>query len=88
MCNAASNPYYGSQLEISDEAFTKILANNIIANNWLISFTVPHYPTYDQILASEIQGVRAFGSDNQMETVEAKLAGPQFTIEIGVIAAK
>ncbi|MBB4064045.1 major capsid protein [Gellertiella hungarica] len=38
------------------------------------AFTVPHYPTYDQILASEIQGVRAFGSDNQMETVEAKLA--------------
>src|SRR3546814_370429 len=36
VCNAASNPFYGSQLDISDDAFTKILANNIVANNWLI----------------------------------------------------
>lgn len=27
--------------DISDEAFTKILTNNIIANNWLISMIVP-----------------------------------------------
>jgi len=38
------------------------------------SFAVPHYPTFDSIMASEVQGVRQFGSDNTMETVEAKLA--------------
>ena len=31
VCNAASNPFYGSQLDIGDEAFSKILNNNIIA---------------------------------------------------------
>src|SRR3954447_26392625 len=41
VCNAASNPYYGSLAGISDEQFRKILDNNIVANNWLISMVVP-----------------------------------------------
>lgn len=41
VCNAASNPYYGPAVGISDDQFTKILGNNIISNNWLISMVVP-----------------------------------------------
>jgi NAD(P)-dependent dehydrogenase (short-subunit alcohol dehydrogenase family) len=41
VCNAASNPYYGPLSGISDEAFRKILDNNIIANHWLISMVAP-----------------------------------------------
>ena len=41
VCNAASNPYYGSQLDISDDAFNKILSNNIVANNWMIQMVTP-----------------------------------------------
>src|ERR1700750_654255 len=41
VCNAASNPYYGSLGGISDEQFRKILDNNIVANNWLIGMVVP-----------------------------------------------
>jgi NAD(P)-dependent dehydrogenase (short-subunit alcohol dehydrogenase family) len=41
VCNAASNPYYGPQDGISDEAFTKILQNNIVSNHWLISMVAP-----------------------------------------------
>lgn len=41
VCNAASNPYYGPLAGISDDQFRKTLENNIIANNWLISLTVP-----------------------------------------------
>ena len=41
VCNAASNPYYGPLAGISDEAFRKILDNNIIANHWLISMVAP-----------------------------------------------
>lgn len=41
VCNAASNPYYGPAADISDDAFNKILTNNIVANNWLISMVVP-----------------------------------------------
>ena len=36
VCNAASNPYYGPMSGITDEAFAKILSNNIISNNTLI----------------------------------------------------
>ena len=41
VCNAASNPYYGPLGGISDEQFRKILDNNIVANNWVISMVVP-----------------------------------------------
>ncbi|MEO1029075.1 MAG: SDR family oxidoreductase [Pseudomonadota bacterium] len=36
VCNAATNPYFGSLMDISDEAFSKILQNNIVSNNWLV----------------------------------------------------
>jgi NAD(P)-dependent dehydrogenase (short-subunit alcohol dehydrogenase family) len=41
VCNAASNPYYGPMAAISDDQFTKILNNNIVANNWLTGMVVP-----------------------------------------------
>jgi NAD(P)-dependent dehydrogenase (short-subunit alcohol dehydrogenase family) len=41
VCNAASNPYFGPMSGISDEAFTKILQNNIISNHWLIQMVAP-----------------------------------------------
>ena len=41
VCNAASNPYYGPLAGISDDQFSKILSNNIVANNWIISMVVP-----------------------------------------------
>jgi NAD(P)-dependent dehydrogenase (short-subunit alcohol dehydrogenase family) len=42
VCNAASNPFYGSQLEIPDDAFRKTLENNIMSTNWLIKEAAPH----------------------------------------------
>jgi hypothetical protein len=36
------------------------------------SFLVPHYPREATILAAEVQGVRQFGSEDAMETVEQK----------------
>ncbi len=41
VCNAASNPYYGTMAGISDEQFRKILDNNVLANNWLIQMVAP-----------------------------------------------
>src|SRR3546814_7212057 len=37
VCNAASNPYYGTSAGISDEQFRKNLDNHIVANHWLIN---------------------------------------------------
>jgi NAD(P)-dependent dehydrogenase (short-subunit alcohol dehydrogenase family) len=61
VCNAASNPYYGSQLDIGDEAFNKILSNNIVANNWLISMVAPEMRERKDgavIIVSSIGGLR------------------------------
>lgn len=40
-CNAASNPYYGPTLGISDDQFRKILDNNIMSNHWLVQLVAP-----------------------------------------------
>ena len=36
----------------------------------LRSFVIPHLPTFDYAMASEVIGVRAFGEEQQMQTVE------------------
>lgn len=41
VCNAATNPYHGPLSDIPDEAFRKILENNIVSNNWLVSMVAP-----------------------------------------------
>ena len=41
VCNAASNPYYGPMSGISDEAFRKIIDNNVLSNHWLIQLVLP-----------------------------------------------
>ena len=61
VCNAASNPFYGSQLDISDDAFRKILDNNIVANNWLIQMVAPEMRERKDgaiIIVSSIGGLR------------------------------
>lgn len=61
VCNAASNPFYGSQLDITDDAFRKILDNNIIANNWLIQMVTPEMRERKDgsiIIVSSIGGLR------------------------------
>jgi NAD(P)-dependent dehydrogenase (short-subunit alcohol dehydrogenase family) len=61
VCNAASNPYYGPMAGISDDAFGKILTNNIVANNWLISMVVPEMQARKDgsiIIVSSIGGLR------------------------------
>ena len=37
------------------------------------SFTIPHLPHDSQILASDVQGVRAFGSEDQLATVASEV---------------
>ncbi len=41
VCNAASNPHYGSLDGISDEQFRKIFDNNILSTHWLIQLVLP-----------------------------------------------
>ena len=41
VCNAAVNPYYGPLLDITDEAFDKIMASNVKSNIWLCQLAIP-----------------------------------------------
>ncbi len=61
VCNAASNPYYGPMAGIADEQFRKILDNNIIANNWLVTMVAPQMRARREgsiIIVSSIGGLR------------------------------
>ena len=39
--NAASNPYYGPLAKITDEAFDKVMNNNVKSNLWLSNMVLP-----------------------------------------------
>ena len=64
VCNAASNPYYGPMSGISDDAFRKILDNNIVSNNWLINMVAPEMQARKDgaiVIISSIGGLRGTG---------------------------
>jgi NAD(P)-dependent dehydrogenase (short-subunit alcohol dehydrogenase family) len=64
VCNAASNPYYGPMSGLSDEAFRKILDNNIVSNHWLIHMVAPEMKERKDgaiIIVSSIGGLRGTG---------------------------
>jgi NAD(P)-dependent dehydrogenase (short-subunit alcohol dehydrogenase family) len=61
VCNAATNPYYGPTEKMPDEAFTKIMQNNILSNIWLINLCLPDMRARRDgsvIIVSSIGGVR------------------------------
>ncbi len=80
VCNAASNPYYGPMAGISDDAFTKILQNNIISNHWLIQMVAPQMRERKDgaiIIVSSIGGLRAspvIGAYNISKAADFQLA--------------
>jgi len=80
VCNAASNPYYGPMAGITDDAFTKILQNNIISNHWLIQMCVPQMRERKDgavIIVSSIGGLRAspvIGAYNISKAADFQLA--------------
>lgn len=41
VCNAAANPVYGPTAQAGDEAFDKIMNNNIKSNWWLCNMVIP-----------------------------------------------
>jgi NAD(P)-dependent dehydrogenase (short-subunit alcohol dehydrogenase family) len=64
VCNAASNPYYWPMAGITDEAFQKILGNNIVSNHWLIHMVAPEMAERKDgaiVIISSIGGLRGSG---------------------------
>ncbi len=60
VCNAAVNPYYGPLLDITDEAFDKIMGANIKSNIWLCKLAMPHMAERggSVVIISSIGGLR------------------------------
>ena len=89
VCNAASNPYYGPMSGIEDDAFAKILQNNIISNNWLIQMCAPQMRERKDgavIIVSSIGGLRGspvIGAYNISKAADFQLARNLAT-ELGV----
>jgi hypothetical protein len=65
VCNAASNPYYGPMSGLPDDAFSKILHNNVIANHWLCNLVLPEMAQRRDgavIIVSSIGGLKGSGT--------------------------
>jgi NAD(P)-dependent dehydrogenase (short-subunit alcohol dehydrogenase family) len=61
VCNAASNPHFGPMSGIGDEAFRKILDNNVVSSHWLIQMVAPEMRAAKDgviIVVSSIAGMR------------------------------
>jgi len=80
VCNAASNPYYGPMENIDDDAFNKILSNNIVSNNWLIQMCMPQMRERKDgaiIIVSSIGGLKGspvIGAYNISKAADFQLA--------------
>jgi NAD(P)-dependent dehydrogenase (short-subunit alcohol dehydrogenase family) len=88
VCNAASNPYYGSMNGISDDQFRKILDNNVLSNHWLIQMVLPEMIERRGgaiIVVSSIggmQGSRVIGGYNVSKAADFQLVR-NYAVEIG-----
>lgn len=61
VCNAAVNPYYGPLLDITDEAFDKIMGSNVKSNIWLSALAIPQMAERgggSVVIISSIGGLR------------------------------
>ncbi len=83
--NAASNPVYGSMADVSDDAFNKIIGNNVRANMKLAHCTVPGMAKKGDgsiIIISSIAGL--FGSKNLGVYAISKAADAQLARNLAV----
>lgn len=80
VCNAASNPHYGSMATIPDDAFRKVMENNVLANHWLIQMALPQMIQRKDgvvIIVSSIGGLRGspvIGTYNISKAADFQLA--------------
>jgi NAD(P)-dependent dehydrogenase (short-subunit alcohol dehydrogenase family) len=88
VCNAASNPYYGPMSGISDDAFRKVLENNVLANHWLIQMVLPGMKARRDgaiIIISSIgamQGSPTIGTYNISKAADLQMAR-NLAVELG-----
>ncbi len=85
VCNAASNPVYGPMRDVEDEAFDKIMGNNVRSNFWLANMVAPGMADRGQgsiIIISSIVGFT--GSENIGIYAISKAADAQLARNLAV----
>ena len=85
VCNAATNPYYGSMSKIPDSAFIKVMNNNILSNHWLSNLVLPSMKKRRNgviLIISSIGGLR--GSNSLGAYAVSKAADMQLVRNIAV----
>ncbi|MGI4800000.1 MAG: SDR family NAD(P)-dependent oxidoreductase [Janthinobacterium lividum] len=88
VCNAASNPYYGTMAGIADDQFRRILDNNILSSHWLVQMTAPGMAERRDgavILISSVGGLRGsstIGAYNVSKAADMQLAR-NLAVELG-----
>ncbi|MGF9758518.1 SDR family oxidoreductase [Microvirga sp. 0TCS3.31] len=64
VCNAAVNPVYGPMSSLTDEAFDKIMGDNVKSNLWLCNLVIPGMAERGGgavVIVSSIAGLRGTG---------------------------
>ena len=88
VCNAATNPFFGSLIDIGDDQFRKVLENNIISNNWLVQLVAPGMAARGDgaiVIVSSIGGLRGnwgTGAYNVSKAADFQLAR-NLAVELG-----
>jgi NAD(P)-dependent dehydrogenase (short-subunit alcohol dehydrogenase family) len=88
VCNAATNPHFGSMASISDAQFEKVLHNNVLASHWLCQLVAPGMIARGGgsiILVSSIGGLRGssvIGAYNISKAADFQLAR-NLAVELG-----
>ncbi|THD75040.1 SDR family oxidoreductase [Thalassobius vesicularis] len=88
VCNAASNPYYGPMEGISDDAFRKVLDNNVLANHWLVQMVGPQMRARKDgaiVIVSSIGGLKGspvIGAYNISKAADMQMAR-NLAVELG-----
>ena len=80
VCNAATNPVYGTTAEMTDEAWDKIMETNVKGTFWLANMVLPGMAERGEgavVLLSSIAGIRGnttIGTYGVSKAAEAALA--------------
>lgn len=80
VCNAATNPVYGTTAEMTDEAWDKIMDTNVKSTFWLTNMVLPQMAEKGEgavVLLSSIAGLRGnttIGTYGVSKAAEAALA--------------
>ena len=80
VCNAATNPYYGPAMGMSDEVFDKVMRNNVLSNAWLCNLAYPDMKAKKDgaiVIVSSIGGLHGssvIGAYNLSKAADMQLA--------------